>query len=149
MEPTTEQFSAATKPGFPDTPIELILARQVASYLTLPMILTDSDGDLVFYNEPAEELLGLTFDNTGPLPLTERIQALELRDENGNALPFEDVPLVRALQLGRPDYQRLLMRGLDGIDRPIEATAFPLMRADGTLIGGVAIFWERPRPASD
>jgi PAS domain-containing protein len=149
MEQTTEQTSAATRPGFPDTPIELILARQVASYLTLPIILTDAQGDLVFYNEPAENLLGLTFDNTGPLPLTERIQALELRDENGAAVPFEDVPLVRALQLGRPDYQRLVMRGLDGIDRPIEATAFPLMRADGTLIGGIAIFWERPRPASD
>jgi PAS domain-containing protein len=148
MEQTSEQISAATRPGFPDTPIELILARQVASYLTLPIILTDSEGDLVFYNEPAENLLGLTFDNTGPLPLSERVQALELRDENGIALPFEDVPLVRALQLGRPDYQRLVMRGLDGVDRPVEATAFPLMRADGTLIGGIAIFWERPRPAS-
>jgi PAS domain-containing protein len=149
MEQTPDRPSAATNPGFPDTPIELILARQVASYLTLPMILTDADGDLVFYNEPAENLLGLTFDNTGPLPLSERLQALELRDETGVPVPFEDVPLVRALQRGQPDYQRLLMRGLDGIDRPIEATAFPLMRADGTLIGAVAIFWERPRPASD
>jgi PAS domain-containing protein len=144
----SDETFAATKAGFPDTPIELILARQVASYLTLPMILTDGDGDLVFYNEPAENLLGLTFDNTGPLPLSERVQALELRDENGTPVPFEEVPLVRALQRGHPDYQRLLMRGLDGIDRPIEATAFPLKRADGTLIGAVAIFWSRPRPAS-
>ena len=148
MEQTPEQTSAATRPGFPDTPIELILARQVASYLTLPIILTDAQGDLVFYNEPAEDLLGRTFDNTGPLPLSEGVEAFELRDEEGTALPFEDVPLVRALQLGRPDYQRLVMRGLDGIDRPIESTAFPLMRANGTLIGGIAIFWERPRPAS-
>ena len=136
-------------PGFPDTPIELILARQVASYLALPIVLTDADGDLVFYNESAEELLGLRFDNTGPLPLSERVQALALRDESGQALPFDDVPLVRALRLGRPDYRRLMMRGLDGVDRPIEATAFPLTRSDGTLIGAVAIFWERPRPASD
>ena len=148
MEQTPDRPSAATKPGFPDTPIELILARQVASYLTLPIILTDADGDLVFYNEPAEELLGRTFDNTVPLPLSERMQALELRDEEGTPLPFEDVPLVRALQHGRPDYQRLIMRGLDDVDRPVEATAFPLMRADGTLIGAVAIFWERLRPAS-
>jgi PAS domain-containing protein len=149
MEQTPDRTSAVTKPGFPDTPIELILARQVASYLTLPMFLTDADGDLVFYNEPAENLLGRTFDSTGTLSLSERVQALELRDEKGSPVPFEDVPLVRALQRGQPDYQRLLMRGLDGIDRPIEATAFPLMRADGTLIGAVAIFWERPRPASD
>jgi len=40
------------------------------------------------------------------------------------------------------------MRGLDGVDRSIEATAFPLTRSDGTLVGGVAIFWEpaSPRP---
>jgi PAS domain-containing protein len=138
----------ATRLGFPDTPIELILARQVASYLTLAVIVTDAEGDLVFYNEPAEELLGLRFDNTPPLPLSERVQALTLRDENGSPLPYDDVPLVRALQQARPDNQRLILRGLDGIDRPIETTAFPLNRRDGTLVGGVAVFWERPTSAS-
>src|SRR6266516_1754166 len=92
MERSSEQSSGATAPGFPDTPIELILARQVASYLTLPMILTDAEGDLVFYNEPAENLLGLTFDNTGPLPLSERVQALELRDEEGIPVPSRTYP---------------------------------------------------------
>ena len=137
-----------TRPGFPDTPIELILARQVASYLTLPMVITYADGDLVFYNEPAEGLLGLTFDNTGQIPLSERVQALTLRDEVGLPVAYDDVPLVRALQEARPDYRRLILRGLDGVDRPIETTAFPLTRSDGTLVGGVAIFWERPSAAS-
>jgi PAS domain-containing protein len=142
--PAADELVTGTRLGFPDTPIELILARQVASYLALPIILTDADGDLVFYNEPAEELLGLRFDNTGPLPLIERVQALTLRDEGGSPMPFEDVPLVRALKDAHPDNQRLILRGLDGIDRPVETTAFPLTRRDGTLVGGVAVFWERP-----
>jgi PAS domain-containing protein len=127
------------------TPIELILARQVASYLALPILLTDASGDTFFYNEPAEQLLGLPFDAVDQLSLADRARALTLRDESGTTIPFEDLPLVRALRSGRPDYRRLILRGLDGIDRAIEATAFPLTRSDGTRIGGVAIFWERPR----
>lgn len=124
-------------------PIELILTRQVAGYLTLPLLLTDASGDLVFYNESAEQLLGRRFDEIDQLPLGERAVALALRDESGQLLAADDLPLVRALRLGRPDYRALTMRGLDGIDRPIEATAFPLLRSDGTLVGGVAVFWER------
>ena len=81
------------------------------------------------------------------MPLAERAQALAFRDESGTPVAFDDLPLVRALRLGRPDYRRLTMRGLDGVDRPIEATAFPLTRNDGTLVGGVAILWERASPS--
>lgn len=127
-----------------ELPIELILARQLASYLTLPILLTHASGDTLFYNESAEQLLGRRFDEVGQLPLAERAERLALRDESGRLLPFDELPLVRALRLGLPDYRVLIMRGLDGFDRTIEATAFPLRRNDGTVVGGVAIFWERP-----
>ena len=48
-------------------PVEMILLRQVASYLTIPIWMMDSDGNLVFYNEPAETLLGIQFDEVGPV----------------------------------------------------------------------------------
>ena len=38
--------------------IELILMRQLASSLAMPIFLVDPSGNLVFYNEPAEQLLG-------------------------------------------------------------------------------------------
>jgi PAS domain-containing protein len=133
---------------FPDTAIELILARQVASYLALPIILTDAQGDLVFYNEPAEAVLGLRFDSTGQIPLSERVAALFLRDEDGEAVPFDEVPVVQVLRTGRPVYRRMLMRGLDNVDRRIETTSFPLMRRDDTLVGALIVFWERPGSAS-
>ena len=142
-----EQLTAAHR-VFPDTAIELILAKQLASYLALPMIITDAQGDLVFFNEPAEEVLGLRFEETGQIPLTERVAALFVRDENGEVMPYDDVPIVQALKQARPVYRRLLVRGLDSVDRRVETTSFPLNRRDGTLVGVVVVFWERSARAS-
>jgi PAS domain-containing protein len=128
---------------FPDTAIELILAKQLASYLALPMIITDAQGDLVFFNEPAEEVLGLRFESTGQIPLSERVAALFVRDERGEVMPYDDVPIVQALREARPIYRRLVVRGLDNVDRRVETTSFPLNRRDGTLVGVVVVFWER------
>ena len=49
-------------------PIEVILMRQLASTLAMPIFLVDAGGTLVFYNEPAERVLGMRFDETGELP---------------------------------------------------------------------------------
>ena len=45
--------------------IELILTRQLASYLATPVFIVDAIGTLVFYNEPAEVILieGLFLDS--------------------------------------------------------------------------------------
>ena len=42
----------------PQKDIELILMRQLANYLAVPILVVDSAGTLLFYNEPAEVLLG-------------------------------------------------------------------------------------------
>ena len=49
-------------------PIEIILTRQLAEYLSVPLLLVDSNGDLLFYNEPAESILGQRFEDTGGMP---------------------------------------------------------------------------------
>jgi hypothetical protein len=38
------------------------------------------------------------------------------------------------------------IRGLDGVARQIEVTAFPLIGQGGHRLGGVAIFWEAQGP---
>ena len=45
--------------------------KQVASYLAMPIFLVDLVGTLIFYNEPAEALLGRRYDETGDMPLEE------------------------------------------------------------------------------
>jgi hypothetical protein len=49
--------------------IELILLRQWASHMTLPIWVTGLNGDLIYYNEPAEALLGVRYDEAGEMPL--------------------------------------------------------------------------------
>ena len=48
-------------------PVELILARGLMSNLTTPAFLVDPDGTLVFFNEAAGELLGLRYEEAGPM----------------------------------------------------------------------------------
>ena len=49
-------------------PIQIILTRQLAGYLSVPLFLVDPEGDLLFYNEPAEAILGQRFEETGAMP---------------------------------------------------------------------------------
>jgi PAS domain-containing protein len=125
-------------------PIELILLRQVASYLDLPVFLVNAEGDLVYFNEPAEPLLGLRFDEVGELSITEWLARFRPGDESGRVLAEEAVPLVVALREGRAVHTRLTIAGLDGLRRAIETTAVPLRGQGGDLLGAVALFWSAP-----
>ncbi len=45
--------------------IEVILMRQLASCLAMPITVVDPKGDLVFFNQAAYPLVGRKFDETG------------------------------------------------------------------------------------
>ena len=132
-------------PLMPQRDVGLILMRQLASGLAVPMFIADQNGDLLYFNEPAEVLLGRQFDEVGDLSLDEQREIFALRDEQGNPLPPDQPPLAVALRERRPLNRRLWIRGLDGADRELEVTAFPLLGGGGHLIGGVAMFWERKK----
>ncbi|HYV58316.1 MAG TPA: hypothetical protein VE911_12255 [Candidatus Nitrosopolaris sp.] len=123
-------------------PIELILARQLASYLAMPIFLVDAAGTLVFYNEPAEGILGRRFDETGEMPASEWAAVFAPADDAGCALPPDKVPLMIAHVERRPVHVCLRIRGFDNVCRQIEATAIPLIAPAGRYVGALAIFWE-------
>jgi PAS domain-containing protein len=124
--------------------VELILMRQLASYLAMPVFLVDPDGRLLYYNEPAEQILGRRYEETGEMPLAEWSTAFAPTTEEGTPIPPDAVPLTIALQKRRAVHRELRIRGLDGVDRRIAVTAFPLEGQGGRHLGAVAIFWERP-----
>ena len=124
--------------------IELILARQLASYVALPVFIVDPDGLLLFYNEPAEHILGRRFAETGELPLAEWATLFRPTDEAGNPLSEDELPLVIALRERKPAHRSLYIQGLDGHRRLIDVTAFPLIGQMRRFLGGVALFWEPP-----
>jgi PAS domain-containing protein len=128
--------------GMPQQAIEVILMRQLASYLAMPIFLVDPAGDLLFYNEPAEALLGHRYEETGEMPLVEWAQIFQPTSEDGSPLPAEALPLVIALQQHCAAHLQFRIRGLDGVHRKIEVTAFPLEGQGGRHLGAVAIFWE-------
>src|SRR5690606_19020308 len=130
----------------PQQAIEVILMRQLASYLAMPIFLVDPTGNLLFYNEPAEALLGHRYEETGQMALAEWVQIFQPTSEEGSLLPPEALPLVIALQQQRASHLAFQIRGLDGVHRKIEVTAFPLEGQGGRNLGAVAIFWEAGDP---
>ena len=122
--------------------VEVILVRQLASYLATPIFVVDPEGDLVFYNEPAEQLLGVRYDETGAMPMAEWGTIFIPRDGEGAPLAPEELPLSRALAHGRPAHGEMWITGLDGTNRHISVTALPLLGQHGRDLGAIAIFWE-------
>ena len=118
--------------------IEVILFRQLASYLAMPIFIVDPDGGLVFYNEPAEAILGKRYEDTGEMPLEEWSVGFKPAVRGRRT----ESPLKIALVERRPVHGRLSIRGLDGVRRNIAATAFPLFGQAGRFLGAAAIFWE-------
>ena len=122
--------------------VELILVRQLAGYLALPIFVVDPAGNLLYYNEPAELLLGLRYDETGEMPVEEWSTVFVPKDDAGAPLPPEALPLVRALALKSPQHGRMVIDGLDGARRTLDVTALPLVGQHGRELGAMAVFWE-------
>jgi PAS domain-containing protein len=123
-------------------PIQLILMRQLGGLLSVPLFLVNPKGDLLFYNEPAEVILGLRFEETGAMPAAEWSTAFIPLDEQERPLPPQELPLMIALAEGRPAHKRFHIRGLDGVSRKIEVAALPIQGLQGELLGAVALFWQ-------
>jgi PAS domain-containing protein len=122
--------------------IELILTRQLASYLNMPVLIVDPKGDLIYFNESAEPILGRRFDETGVIRRGEWSALFKPTDDTGAALPREELPLFIATEQRRPAHRRSWIQGLDGVSRLIEGIGFPLLARDDRLLGAVGIFWE-------
>jgi PAS domain-containing protein len=127
-------------------PIETILMRQLATYLTTPVFIVDAAGTLLFYNEAAEVLLGRRFDEAGEMAFKEWSTVFLPANEDGTPLAPDSIPLAIALRQRRPAHGRLTIRGLDGVPRTIEGMAFPLEGQSGRHLGAVVFFWSVESP---
>lgn len=124
--------------------IEVILTRQLASYLAMPIFIVDPAGTLIFYNEPAERVLGQRFDETGEMRAGEWVAADTATDEAGKPIAAADLPLMIALREKHSVHRRMWITGLDKVRRLIEITAIPLLGHGDRPLGALAIFWEVP-----
>lgn len=123
--------------------IELILMRQLASYLAIPVFLVGAEGGLLFYNEAAGRLLGHAYQESGDMVVQEWSAIFKPTQEDGERVPPDKLPLLVALRERRLAYMApLYIVGLDNVQRKIAVTAFPLEGQQGRHLGAVAIFSE-------
>ncbi len=122
--------------------IEIILSRQLADCLSIPVFITDTTGNLIFYNEPAELILGKRYQETGEMPVEVWGTIFKPVDEAGNALSPDDLPLVKTLKYCQPYHKVFLIESLKGKLEKLSVTSYPILGRAGNLLGAVAIFWE-------
>jgi len=121
----------------------LILARELASNLATPIYIADADETLVYFNEPAEKIAGRSFAEAGEMPMREWAELLAPRGSDGRLLEREKTPGGIAFNERRPAHACLRITGLDGDEREIATTAFPLFGPDEEFHGIMVIFWEQ------
>lgn len=125
----------------------LILARDFASRLATAVFLVDAAGDLIYFNEAAERVLGQPFQEGSEMVLETWSSAFDPVDEHGQPLPMKELPLGMALTRRTPAHRALQIASADGLTRRIEVTAFPLFAHSDEFVGAIAIFWEPPEDA--
>jgi PAS domain-containing protein len=125
-----------------EQPLELILARNLVSIISLAAFLVDVEGAIVYYNDAAEEVIGTRFEERGRITRAEWNAELGLVDEHGRPVPFDQLPLTSALRDGRPGYGRFFIRAEGGL-LEIVATALPLVGPTGNK-GALVVFWPVP-----
>jgi PAS domain-containing protein len=129
-------------------PLELILARNLLTSLSTPAFLVDVSGALIFYNEAAGALLGISFEESGRMPAEEWSHAVGPFGDEGSPIPIEELPTTKALRQGRPAHGGFKVRSVKGEEYEIESTALPIV-ADGGQEGAMIFFWTRTNNTPD
>jgi PAS domain-containing protein len=122
--------------------IQIILARQLASCMATAIMLFDAQGNLVFYNEPAESIFNARFDETGEIKVDDLLRVVTVADENRQLLPPEARPGRVARLERRPITRTIWMSCNDGAWRRVQATAVPIIGEEQDLHGVMQLFWE-------
>ncbi len=123
-------------------PVEMILLKQWADHMASSIWLMDAAGDLIYYNEPAEAILGLRFDEAGTIRADELAEFFVTTDLDGNKIDTMELPVVIALTKMEPAHRQVRIRTRDGKTRDIEVTALPVEASGGRHLGAMAFFWE-------
>jgi PAS domain-containing protein len=118
----------------------MIQARSLAASLTTACFLVDSTGTLVFFNQAAGELLGLDFEEAGPMDPGTWGTKFRPRNPGGEELAVDELPLTIALRAGRPATARMEITSADGREQLIDVSALPIAR-ESIQHGAIAIFW--------
>jgi PAS domain S-box-containing protein len=109
--------------------------RALLEALPLAVFTTDADGYVTVFNQAAVDLWGRR-----PELGVDRSDAFwQAFTADGEPLPWEDRPMVRALREGRPVRGEVMIQRPDGVRRFVLAHPTPLHDAQGNLAGAVNV----------
>lgn len=123
-------------------PIEMILLKQWASLIAVPVYITDAEGRLVYYNEQTEEIIGLRFEDAGELTADQLGERFVICDLDGSPLPDDERPLMIALTKQMSAHRRLRFLRADKEWREIAVTAIPIIGEGNRHLGAMVTMWE-------
>ncbi|MDX1469659.1 MAG: hypothetical protein R3258_09995 [Acidimicrobiia bacterium] len=123
-------------------PLEMILVRQLSKHLAIPVWILEATGELAFYNEPAEVVLGVEFADLGPLVSVDISEMFEITEVDGEPVPEDELPIMVALTTNRPSSRKVRFRAKDGIWKLVEVIAMPIVGQGDRCLGVMATFWE-------
>ena len=125
----------------PQKHLILILARELASNLATPTLIADEQGQVVFFNEAAEAVLGGPLADLADVSIDALGASFSPRTSDGEPLAQEDLPGRVAMDKRRAAHERMWVTSRDGVDREVSLTAFPLFAHADEFVGIVVIFW--------
>lgn len=114
------------------------LQRLILDNIADGVVVSDCDGHFLLWNRKAEQMVG-----SGPEEVPPGLWSSHFglfRDESGDPVPVEELPLVRAIHGESTDNTELYLHNPKCMQgRWALITARPLYDMDGTIAGGVAV----------
>lgn len=126
--------------------LPLIVAREFASNVAVPVFLVDADNELVFYNEAAQIAFGQPFALPGTLKHGDWSETFKPTRPDGSDYPRAELPVVIALEQRRPAHGVMQVQAPDGARVVVDITAIPLWSSPEEFAGVMAIGWPAPTP---
>jgi PAS domain S-box-containing protein len=123
-------------------PLPLILARELASNVATPFLVLDRDGTLIFFNERAEQIIGMTPAELGEVAEEEWRGLMTVERLDGTPVPNDQTPSAIARREVRPHLDTLFYTRRDGHRMKLVVMAVPLLAHADDLAGVFLLFWE-------
>jgi len=122
--------------------IEIILYRQLASYIATPSFMLDSDGSIVYCNKSAEEILGVQFSEMGEVTTNNWQIIFAPKDKHGKTISIERSPLFISSTQFLISHGIFHIINLNGELKHIKLFAIPVINIMDIYLGTIAFFQE-------
>jgi hypothetical protein len=122
--------------------LPLILAREFAANVAVPIFLVDPDNTLVYYNDAAAVAFGGPFGETGELRHGQWLPKFNPTLPDGTPVDRSAMPLVIALEERRPAHAMHEVTAPGGRRTMVEFAALPLFSTPDDFTGVLVAFWE-------